>query len=143
MIMWYKYKLFALSVTSLVLIALLAITGVSLAQSSSTNYVVDEYSFGIGGELEACSASYCSKQTAGEVTVGNVAGTAYQSQPGSNTTYQPLLEVAVNGSVNFGILDTSSTATGTATAQVRTYLASGYNMIVNGDRKRKRLNSSH
>jgi hypothetical protein len=102
------------------------------AQSSSPSYKVNEYYFGNGGELNACSTTYCSKQSAGEVTVGNTKSASYQAQGGFNTTQDPMLEVAVNGSVNFGILDPASTKFGTATVQVRTYLASGYNMIISG-----------
>lgn len=102
------------------------------AQSSSTNYKVNEYYFGNGGELNACSTTYCSKQSAGELTVGNTKSANYQAQGGFNTTQTPMLEVAVSGSVNFGVLDQASTKFGTASVQVRTYLASGYNMIVSG-----------
>jgi hypothetical protein len=113
---------------------LLVVVGVSAAsaQSTSTNYRVDEYFFGNGGELEACSASYCSKQSAGETTVGNTASTNYQSQAGFNTTQDPMLEVAVNGAINFGVLDPGDTKFGSADIQVRTYLASGYNMFIAG-----------
>lgn len=114
-----------------VLLSFVAVSVVS-AQSSSTNYRVDEYFFGNGGELEACSASYCSKQSAGEVTVGNTASANYQAQAGFNTTQDPMLEVAVNGDIDFGVLDPGATKYGSATVQVRTYLASGYNMIITG-----------
>lgn len=109
-----------------------AISGIAAAQSSSTNYRVDEYYFGTGGELEACSDDYCAKQSAGELAVGRTASANYQAQAGFNTVTEPVLEVAVNGDVDFGILDTESTATGTANIQVRTYLSSGYNMIIEG-----------
>lgn len=109
-----------------------AVASAVSAQSSSTNYRVDEYFFGNGGELESCSTSYCSKQSAGEVTVGNAASANYQTQAGFNTTQDPLLEVAVNGNVDFGVLDQNTTRYGTANIQVRSYLASGYNMIITG-----------
>jgi hypothetical protein len=108
------------------------VSAVTTAQSTSTNYRVDEYYFGTGGELNACSSSYCAKQSAGEAAVGNTTSTNYQAQGGFNTTDVPLLEVAVNGSIDLGILDTSLTHTGVASIQVRTYLASGYNMIISG-----------
>lgn len=119
---------------SLVLVvgSVVALAGVAAAQSSSSNYRVNEYFFGSGGELEACSDSYCSKQSAGELAVGNTSSSSYQANAGFNTTSDPILEVAVNGSVDFGVLSTNATATGTANVQVRTYLASGYNMIIAG-----------
>lgn len=128
--MGLKYKSL---ITGVVIAAAAAgFVSVASAQSSSTNYRVDEYFFGNGGELEACSGSYCAKQSAGETTVGNTASTNYQAQAGFNTANEPVLEVAVNGDVNFGILDPASTKYGSATVQVRTYLASGYNMIITG-----------
>lgn len=106
--------------------------GVAAAQSTSPNYRVDEYYFGTGGELNACSGNYCSKQSAGELAAGRTASANYQAQVGFNTSDTPILEVAVNGNVNFGVLDTETTATGTANVQVRTYLSSGYNMVIAG-----------
>lgn len=106
--------------------------GVAAAQSTSPNYRVDEYYFGTGGELNACSGNYCSKQSAGELAVGRTASANYQAQVGFNTSDTPILEVAVNGSVNFGELEQNTTGTGTANVQVRTYLSSGYNMIIAG-----------
>jgi len=119
---------------SLLLVAgsVVALASVAAAQTSSQNYRVDEYFFGSGGELEACSDNYCSKQSAGELAVGNTSSSSYQANAGFNTTSDPILEVAVNGSVDFGLLSTNATATGTANVQVRTYLSSGYNMIIVG-----------
>lgn len=60
-----------------------------LAQSSSTNYKVEESFFGTGGELDASSTNYRAKQAAGETAVGNTASTNFQAQAGFNTTDQP------------------------------------------------------
>lgn len=117
----------ALTIGSLVVLG-----GVAAAQSTSEHYRVDEYYFGTGGELEACSDEYCAKQSAGELAAGNTKSANYQAQVGFNTSDTPILEVAVNGEVNFGVLDSETTATGTANVQVRTYLASGYNMVIAG-----------
>jgi len=106
--------------------------GVAAAQSTSPNYRVDEYYFGTGGELESCSGNYCSKQSAGELAAGHTQSANYQAQVGFNTSDTPILEVAVNGTVNFGLLDPDTTATGTANVQVRTYLSSGYDMVIAG-----------
>lgn len=118
---------------SLVVGSLCVLTVSVAAQSSSTNYKVNEYFFGAGGELDACSGQYCAKQAAGETTVGSTESDAYMAQAGFNTTDVPLLEVAVNGDVEFGVLNPTTTSTGTATVQVRTYLASGYVMRIVGD----------
>lgn len=102
-------------------------------QSSSTNYGVSEVNFGSGGELHACSTTYCSKQSAGELTVGNTASTNYQAQAGFNTDRQPLLEVAVTGgAVDLGTLSTTAVKFGSAGFSVRTYLASGYVVLITG-----------
>ena len=115
-----------------IFVSLLVLNATVAAQSSSTNYKVNEYFFGSGGELEACSGSYCSKQAAGEMTVGATESANYLAQGGFNTADEPYLEVSVNGNVDFGTLSQTSTKTGTATIQVRTYLASGYVMRLTG-----------
>lgn len=124
--------------TSLVLIAVsvIVVGGVAAAQSTSPNYRVDEYFFGSGGELEACSGDYCAKQSVGELAAGRTASANYQAQVGFNTSDTPILEVAVNGNINFGELAPNTTATGVANVQVRTYLSSGYNMIIAGSAPR-------
>jgi hypothetical protein len=106
---------------------------VAHAQSTSTNYKVEESFFGTGGELDASSTNYKAKQSAGEMTVGNSASANYQFQGGFNTTDTPLLEVAVNGGTyDMGVLDISSTGNVTATFTVRNYLSSGYVVRLNG-----------
>jgi hypothetical protein len=112
-----------------------ALPSVALAQSTSPSYGVDEVFFGSGGELNACSAGgeYCSKQSAGELTVGNTSSESYEAQAGFNTTDQPLLEVAVpDAVVDFGELDVQEESKDSATFQVRTYLASGYQVYLVG-----------
>jgi hypothetical protein len=95
--------------------------------SQSTHYGVDEVFFGTGGELNACSTSYCSKQSAGELTVGNTSSSSYQAQAGFNTTSTPYLQFIVNAaSVDLGTLVTGTTYTANGTFSVKAYLASGY-----------------
>lgn len=103
-------------------------------QSSSSSYQINEAFFGTGGELEACSGSYCSKQAAGELTVGNTKGTAYQAQAGFNTDRTEWLECAIVGSpnVDLDVLDTGSTKTGSVQFQVKSYLSSGYVVQITG-----------
>lgn len=124
-----------LAAVLLCLISVLAYTPnvQAVGQSSSPNYSVDEVNFGSGGELNACSTNYCSKQSAGELTVGNTKSTNYQAQAGFNTDRQQLLEVAVNGGpIDLGTLDPMTTHSGSTTFSVRTYEASGYSVVVSG-----------
>lgn len=96
-------------------------------QSSSPSYRVDEVFFGAGGELEACSAAYCSKQSAGEIAAGHAAGNLFRTQAGFNTDREPYIAMSVGaGSVDLGLLSTAATATATATFAIKTYLAEGY-----------------
>ncbi len=100
------------------------------AQSSSNNFQVNEVFFGSGGELNACSTTYCSKQSAGELAVGNTASTNYQAQAGFNTDRTPYIEFTVsNTDVNLGTLNANSTKTATATFTVKAYLAHGYSVV--------------
>jgi len=103
-------------------------------QSSSTNYQVNEVFFGTGGELNACSTNYCSKQSAGEMTVGSTSSTNYKAQGGFNTDRQPYLEfIVTNTNTDLGVLSVGSTARTTATFSVKTYLAGGYVVMNQSD----------
>ena len=100
---------------------------VNAQQSSSTNYSVNEVFFGTGGELNACSSSYCSKQAAGETAVGNAASAAFSAQAGFNTDRTPYIAFSVTGgSTDLGVLSVGSAKTATGTFAVKTYLAGGY-----------------
>lgn len=97
------------------------------AQTASPNYQVNEVFFGSGGELNACSTSYCTKQAAGESSVGNTSSPNYQAQGGFNTKRQPYIEFTVNTTnIDLGTLSPSTTKTANATFSVKTYLAHGY-----------------
>lgn len=104
------------------------------AQACSGTYCVDQALFGSGGELNACSTGptgYCSKQSAGELNVGEACSPGFCIQAGNNTERQPFLQFIVsNTSLNLGVLNTTTTASGQATFSVKTYLASGY-VVVN------------
>ncbi|HEX8182553.1 MAG TPA: hypothetical protein VF575_03035 [Candidatus Saccharimonadales bacterium] len=106
---------------------------VMASQAKSSNYGVSEVQFGSGGVLRACSTSYCAKQSAGELTVGNTSSTNYQAQGGFNTQREPFLEVSVSGAVvNLGDLTPETTGKGSTTFAVKSYLASGYNVYIDG-----------
>ncbi len=100
-------------------------------QSSSSSYCVNESSFGSGGELNACSTSFCSKQSAGEIGAGKTSSNGFQAQGGFNTDRQPYLEFTVsNTNVDLGELTATTTKTATASFNVKSYLSHGY-VVVN------------
>lgn len=104
------------------------------AQSSSSNYKVTETFFGSGGELNACSSSYCSKQSIGEITAGLTEGTNFSARAGFNTTDIPLLEVSVvGGTFDLGVLTPTTTGSGSTTLAIRNYLSHGYVVRMYGD----------
>lgn len=117
-------KMFTIAVT-VVLLAIPIV--VSAEQSSSPNYQVNETFFGTGGELDASSSSYRSKQSAGELAVGALRSATYSAQAGFNTDRMPYIAAAtVTPSVDIGVLDASRANVGTAQFWVRAYLADGY-----------------
>lgn len=94
---------------------------------SSSNYKVEEYFFGSGGEVESTSSTYKSRGSAGALGVGSANSTSFQISAGNVTPYEEFIEVIVPSvSVNLGTLSTSTTGTGSATFSVRAYLSSGY-----------------
>lgn len=100
------------------------------AQSNSAHYQVNEVFFGSGGELNSCSAAYCSKQSAGELVTGGTSSANYQAQGGFNTDRTAFIEFIVsNTNVNLGTLNAQSTKTANATFSVKSYLSHGYTVI--------------
>lgn len=123
-----------LAAVSLCLLSVFGYTPtVQAAQSSSTNYGVSEVNFGSGGALRSCSTAYCSKQSAGELVVGDTSSTNYRSRGGFNTDREPLLEMSVSAAViDLGTLEASTVKAGSTTFSVRTFPAYGYSVIVDG-----------
>jgi len=102
-------------------------------QYSSSSYSVNEIIVGSGGINDFGSTNYSGRATIGEMAVGNITGTLYQAYAGFETTDEPYLEFVVDSTfVDLGVLSTGSTATTTATFNVRTYLASGYSVVTSG-----------
>lgn len=98
-----------------------------LAQTSSSNYKVDEYQFGTGGNVDLNSASYKGHAGVGSLGVGRSSSTNYDAEAGFITPSEPFLEVFVNNTnVDLGNLTTTSTGTGQGVFWVRTYLSSTY-----------------
>lgn len=84
--------------------------------------------------MNACSATYCSRQSAGDVAAGNTAGNAFQAIAGSNVDREPYIAFSTSGgNTDLGILSTAGTATATATFAVKTYLANGYVVVLASD----------
>lgn len=130
----YIYKMSWIKKLKPVLIFVLLLSAyplaVQAAQSSSTNYQVNEVFMGAGGELRACSTNYCAKQSAGELAVGNTKSTNYQAWAGFNTDRGPFIQFSTSGTaVDVGELNSTSTKTANATFSVTAYLASGYSII--------------
>jgi len=120
--------------TALAVLCVFVAIGQARAEtSSSASYQIDQAQFGSGSQLNACSASYCSDQTAGDTVVGNASSAHYSAQFGSDTSDVPLLEViASGGTQDLGVLDTDSTGAAAATVKVRSYLSNGYIMQITG-----------
>jgi hypothetical protein len=117
-----------LGLCALVVVSATAIA--SAAQSSSTHYQVNEVTFGSGGELHACSATYCAKQSAGELGVGNASSPHFQVQGGFDTDRVPSLTFAVSiANNNLGVLTAGTTVTAEGTFSVKSYLTDGYVVI--------------
>ena len=107
-------------------------------QSCSGSYGIDQAFFGNGGSLDTtCSSTYCAKESAGELGVGNPSSTNYQTRAGFNVNREPSLTLIVNDSncldylagglnINLGYLSTGSTTHANVNFSVKTYLASGY-----------------
>lgn len=131
----YPKNLSFLSV--LVVIFGLNILPTVFAQSSSTNYKVEEVYFGIGGELDASSTNYRAQQSLGSLTAGETSSAAYDAYAGFLSQNAPFLEAAVmDADVNFGTLDPNSYSSGAAqggscncTFYVRSYITSEYVVI--------------
>jgi hypothetical protein len=116
----------AVIVTGLLLLPAMALA----AQSSSPNYQVNEVFFGAGGELDASSPNYQSKESIGETAVGNTASPGYQAQAGFNTNRDPYIQFTVNSTdIDLGTLTPNSTKTATASFSVEAYLSHGYSVV--------------
>ncbi len=125
---------YAVAIVAAVVAVGMPVSPVLAQQAQSSNFQINEAFFGSGGELNACSGSYCSKQAAGELTVGNTKSGSYQAQAGFNTDRTPYIETAIVGSptVDLGTLETTTTGAGTAQFYVKSYLASGYVVQIYG-----------
>ena len=112
--------------------------------ASSANWSVDRVFFGAGGELNACSGSYCAKQTAGEIAAGNIAGSAFRANAGFNVEREPYIAFSVaGGPSDLGYLSTLGTSTTEGSFAVKTYLAQGYVVRIASDPPTNTGSSAH
>lgn len=125
-------------IVALVLTPVIAFYPVAvLAQSSSTNYRLEEAYFGTGGELDASSTNYRSQQSVGSLGVGNTSSANYDANGGFLTQSEPFLAVEVTGAdLDLGTLSPSAASyqasqggTCSCTFYVRSYLSSGYTVV--------------
>lgn len=111
------------------------------AQSSSSNYRVEESFFGTGGEVDATSPNYRARQSAGALGVGSASSNNYDAVAGFNTPTDPFLEMYVtDADVDLGTLSDTTTSSGSAQGgdcncsfSVRSYLTSDY-VVLNASR---------
>jgi hypothetical protein len=97
------------------------------AQSSSSNYQVNEVQFGAGSALNSTSPNYQAQESVSSTASGVTKSANFYANEGYLTPNAPFLEMVVNAAtVNLGTLTTSSTASGSATFHVRAYVDSGY-----------------
>lgn len=107
------------------------------AQYSSSNYKVEESTFGTGGDVDAASTNYRGQLGAGSLAVGTFSSANYDANVGFITQNQVFLEMTTSGAVvNLGILSDTATSSGDARAgtcncsfTIRTYLSSQYSVI--------------
>lgn len=130
-----KNRLFGIVICGLMLVISFPIS--VIAQSSSNNYKIEEYYFGTGGEVDASSANFRARQSAGALGVGNSSSPNYDLEAGFVTQSDVFLEMVVTGaSVEFGTLDYNVYSSGAAQAgacncsfYIRTYLSSEYAVV--------------
>ncbi len=115
-------------------LAILILPVIAHAQYTSPSYEINEIFIGGGGELEACSSSFCSRQSIGETAVGATGSGNFSAQAGFNTTDVEVLAVSVsNGNIDLGVLNTSGTAAASANFSIKNYLTNGYVVKIYGD----------
>lgn len=116
-------------------------------QSCSADYGVNEAQFGSGGNLNACSSNYCSRQSLGtpgqeDINKNTLSSSSYSAEIDKKQA-KPSLTIAVNDSecpdyhaggtnLDAGLLDTSDTRFVNANFSVKSYLSSGYIVQTSG-----------
>lgn len=111
--------------------------GLVAAQSSSSNFQIQESFVGPGGSLESNSTNYGTapgQQAVNGVGGGPSGSTNFKADSGPVSTNDPSLSCTIDTSnVNFGALSTSVAATATATFEVLNYTSYGYVVQIIGN----------
>jgi hypothetical protein len=106
---------------------ILVLSGTAFAQYSSSHYQANEVFFGSGGDTNQSSANYKASASAGALGVGNYASTNYKVYSGFLTPGDPFLELGIDtAAVDMGVVDPTTTQTGSAAFHVRAYINTGY-----------------
>lgn len=126
-------KVLARGLTVLGLVLLLpAVANAQVAESPS--FSLDEVLIGTGGDPELCGDEYCSQQSSGGLGVGQVSSDNYGLFAGFGTPDEPTMLVTVDSNiVDLGVLNTSTTSTGTANFTAGNYLSNGYEVRILGN----------
>ncbi len=94
---------------------------------NSTSYQINEATFNSGGGIDSNSASYNARGSAGDLGNGEATSASYAAFGGSITPDQEYLEMNVTGgTVDLGIISTTSTGIGSSTFYVRAYINGSY-----------------
>jgi hypothetical protein len=107
-------------------VSILVLQAPNLYAAQSAHYMLNESTVGAGGLNQSSSASYLGQDSIGNLGVGQSASTNFQVQAGSVTPSDPVLSVAVNGTVNFTTFSAATAATATTTFTVLDYTTYGY-----------------
>jgi hypothetical protein len=115
----------------------LAVSGGDVTHGGNANSLMIGANSGAGGRYfygrMANVAVYDHNLTAARISAHYQAGTS-AIQAGFNTNREEYIEFQVNTpSIDFGTLTTGTTKTGTATFSVKSYLASGYQVVTASD----------
>jgi hypothetical protein len=100
----------------------------AIAQTpNSASYQVPESSFNSGSSIDSESASYSGRFSAGDLAVGFGSSTSYNAAAGFISPSEEYLELVVQSTnVDLGILDPTSTGTGSGNFYVRSYINGSY-----------------
>ena len=116
-----------LSLLGVIPAIMFTLTGLALAQYSSSHYEANEVFFGNGGDINQSSANYQASVSSGALGVGRYDSANYRAYSGFLTPNDPFLEFHIDTStVDMGTVDPATTQTGQADFHVRAYVDSGY-----------------
>lgn len=97
---------------------------------SSGSYMVEEAGFTSGSSIDANSASYNARVSAGELAIGQSESGSYIGMAGFITPDQEYVELVIpNIEVNMGVIDPGTPGVGTATFTARAYINNTYVII--------------